>query len=172
MYNVNESFEEQFENAKFADHIEVHTTGKNENLFGVFEFLKNNFAGELGICISKNHDKKEKIEIIEKVKRTIYPRKLIVQADGNSISGHDNEISTTQKTIEECKNLQNVKDIILIAAGGTNLKTAELAKMSCVKIDGIAWGSYARKILFDDKNTDEKTKLQSAKNLIQTLTLI
>ena len=147
MFNLKQSFEEQYEQAKTADYIEIHTNGKDKNICEVFEFLKKNFNGKIGICISQNPNTKEKIEIITKVKDIIFPQKLIVQADGNSISGFDNEISTTQKAIEECKNYQNIENIILIASGGTNMKTAQLAQKEGIKLDGIAWGSYARGLL-------------------------
>ncbi|MCR4880817.1 MAG: 4Fe-4S binding protein [bacterium] len=169
MYNLNQSFETQFLQAKSADCIEIHTNGKDQNLYEIFEFLKQNYDGKIGICISQNTDTQEKIKIITKCKDIISPKKLIVQADGNSISGFDNEIKTTQKAIEESKNFQNIDNITLIASGGTNFKTAELAKAEKVRLDGIAWGSFARKIIFDNENDTEENKLKKAKELIGSL---
>ena len=169
LYNLNNSFEEQFEQAKTADYIEIHTNGKDENLFEIFEFLKQNYKGEIGICISQNSDPKEKISIIKKVRDIISPKKLIVQADGNSISGFDNDIKTTQKAIEECKNYQDTENIILLASGGTNLKTAQLAKSEGVKLDGIAWGSFARKLLLEEENSTASDRLNKAKELINSV---
>ena len=169
MFYMEQAFENQFYQAKTADYIEIHTNGNDANLFEVFEFLKNNYAGEIGICISQNQNTQKKIKIIEKIKDIIFPKKLIVQADGNSISGFDNNLETTQKAIEECKNYQNIEGIILIASGGTNYKTAELAKKSGIKIDGIAWGSFARKIIFEDERENEESKLNKAKKLVYTL---
>ena len=163
MFNLNQTFEEQFEQAKNVDYIEIHTNGKDENLFDIFEFLAKNFQGDIGVCISKNNNPEEKIKIIEKIKEIIAPQKLIVQADGTSISGFDNKISTTQKAIEECEKFQNIKDIVLIASGGTNFNTAALAKEKFLKIDGIAWGSFARKL------ADEEDALSKAKELIDTI---
>ncbi len=166
MFNLKQSFEEQYEQAQTADYIEIHTNGKDENLFDIFEFLKQNFNGEIGICISQNSNTEEKIKIITKLKDIIFPQKLIVQADGNSISGFDNEISTTQKAIEECKNYQNIENIVLIASGGTNMKTAQLAKNERIKLDGIAWGSYARGLL------TEPDFLEKARELLKSLDLL
>ena len=169
LYSFNQSFEEQFEQAKIADYIEIHTNGQDENLFEVFEFLNQNYNGEIGICISQNPNAKEKIKIIKKIRDIILPKKLIVQADGNAISGFDNEIKTTQKAIEECKNFQNIENIIIIASGGTNLKTAELARSEGIRLDGIAWGSYARKILFEEENLTKSVRLNKARELINTI---
>lgn len=169
LYNLNQSFEEQYEQAKTADYIEIHTNGKDENLFEVFELLKENFKGKIGICISQNPNTKEKIEIITKVRDIISPENLIVQADGNSISGTDNDIKTTQKAIEECKNYQKISGITLIASGGTNCKTAELAKAEGIRLDGVAWGSFARKLIFEDENATEENKLNRAKKLVNSI---
>ena len=163
MFNLNQTFEEQFEQAKDVDYIEIHTNGKDENLFDVFEFLAKNFQGDIGVCISKNNYPEEKIKIIEKIKEIIAPKKLIVQADGASISGFDNKISTTQKAIEECEKFQNIKEIVLIASGGTNFNTAALAKEKSLKINGIAWGGFARKL------ADEEDAFSKAKELIDTI---
>ena len=163
IFNLNQTFEEQFSQAQNADYIEIHTNGRNKNLYEIFEFLAKNFQKDLGICISQNNNTEEKIHIIEKIKEIIAPRKLIVQADGNSISGFDNKIATTEKAIEECRNFQNIKNIILIASGGTNMKTSALAEKTNTKIDGIAWGSFARKLF------DENDSLAKAKELIETI---
>ena len=146
-----------------ADYIEIHTNGQNKNLVDVFKYLKKQFNGDLGICISQNNNVKEKIEIIETVKNIIFPKKLIVQADGNPISGLNDSVATTQKAIEEAQNFQCIENIILILSGGTNAQTAKLANEKKLHFDGIAWGSFARKIL------DEKDSYKKAVNLLATL---
>ncbi|MDD3594607.1 MAG: 4Fe-4S binding protein [Candidatus Gastranaerophilales bacterium] len=170
------TFEEQFKEipTKSVNYIEIHTNGKNADLAECFEFLKDNFDGEIGICISSSQTPAEKIEIIEKVKQIIAPQKLIVQADGSSMSGFDNREETTQKAIEECKNFQNISDIILIASGGTNSKTMKLAGQQGLKLDGIALGTYAR-LLIKDYVLAGKSKpkllpaVEIAKNLVKEL---
>ncbi len=163
MFYVNQIFEEQFYQAQEADYIEIHTNGQNKNLVDVFKYLKKQFNGDLGICISQNNNVKEKIEIIETVKNIIFPKKLIVQADGNPISGLNDSVATTQKAIEEAQNFQCIENIILILSGGTNAQTAKLANEKKLHFDGIAWGSFARKIL------DEKDSYKKAVNLLATL---
>lgn len=170
------TFEEQFAEIpiKNVNYIEIHTNGKNSNLFECFEFLKNNFNGEIGICISSSQAANEKIEIIEKIKQIIAPKKLMVQADGSSMSGFDDKEETTQKALEECKNFQNIADIILLASGGTNSKTMKLAKQQGLKLDGVALGTYARLLIKDYVLSGKsKSKLQpaieAAENLIKEL---
>ena len=149
MKNISRNFYEQFSKIKHLpiDCIEIHTNGKDKDLYHVFEILKNEFFGIIGICIANNNNLEEKIEIIENVKKIIAPKKLLVQADGTAISGFDNTEETTQKALEECKKLSCIKDIYLIPSGGVNAKTYMMAKAQNIKIDGIAVGSYARKIV-------------------------
>jgi len=167
IYFEESNFLEQYKNAKTADYIEIHTNGHDDDLFFVFEFLKENFTGKIGICISNNNNVSEKIEIIEKVKAIIAPETLIVQADGNSISGLNNDNITTQKAIAECGNFKNIDNIILIASGGTNECTFKIASDQNIYMDGVAWGSYARKILVSF--TSDNERLAQAKQLINSV---
>ena len=149
MKSYSKSFDEQFaliKNLKI-DCIEIHTNGKNENLYKVFEKLNDEFFGILGLCIANNDNLEEKIEIIENVKKIIAPRKLLVQADGAAMSGFNNSDNTTQKALLECESMGNIRDIFIIPSGGVNSRTYNLAKTQNIKIDGVAVGSYARKIV-------------------------
>ncbi len=167
IFDFDSDFEEQFIQAKTADFIEIHTNGKDKNLLEVFEFLKENYKGEIGICISNNENDAEKIEIIEKVKDIIAPKILIVQADGASISGFANDSTTTEKALLECAKYSAINGIKLIISGGTNAMTFPEAVKRGLKFDGVAWGSFARKIITDNQN--KKIAIKQAKELIAPL---
>ncbi len=155
MLQCENDFEEQFKQAKTADFIEIHTNGKDENIEEIFGFLKANFGGEIGICISNNENDTKKIEIIKMIRDIIAPKILIVQADGASISGFSNEISTTEKTLQECAKFADIKGIKLIMSGGTNAMTYAEAIKRGLTFDGIAWGSFSRKIVAENPNTEQ-----------------
>lgn len=109
---------------------------------------------------------------IEKVKK-ISNNKLIVQADGYPMSGGQDDFNTTLQAVS-CADVINKKFnmvrnkkkngskieskmlykksasrglIPILLSGGTNSNSKKLSNMSGVKVNGIAIGTYARKII-------------------------
>jgi Fe-S-cluster-containing hydrogenase component 2 len=153
-----------------VDYIEIHSNGTDKEIYKCFEFLKVNFKGLKGICISENKiTDNQKIEIIKNIKQILHPEKLVVQADGTSMSGFDNNEHTTIKALEMSKLfLDNVDDIYVMPSGGTNSKTMPLAKQQDLDINGIAVGSYARKIVSAYLSSDEQKAIELASNFVRT----
>jgi len=146
-YSKNKDFKLQFAEIKDldVDYIEVHTNGLNDNIMECFEFLNHNFDGALGVCISGvKISSQGKIQLVEEIKKVIYPKKLIVQTDGASMKGFDNQEETTVPALRAAQDFMEVSDVYIIPSGGTNAKTAKLAKNWGVKINGVAVGTYAR----------------------------
>ena len=76
------------------------------------------------------------------------PYTTIVQADGFPMSGGSDDYKTTLQAVATAEIVQNANlPVYLMLSGGTNSKTAELAKMCGIKYSGVAVGSYARKIV-------------------------
>ena len=74
--------------------------------------------------------------------------RMVVQADGNPISGDEDDYHTTLQAIATADIVfKNKISIPIIASGGTNSRTKEFADLCGVPINGIAVGSYARKII-------------------------
>lgn len=81
--------------------------------------------------------------------------RLIIQADGVPMGGTDNTFGTTLQTIAIAaaiqKNLIEInsdyKNLPILLSGGTNDKTAELARLCGVPWAGIAIGTHARNIV-------------------------
>ena len=72
----------------------------------------------------------------------------IVQADGFPMSGGQDDFKTTLQAVATADTILKFGfDIPVIISGGTNSKTAELANMCDINYNGIAIGSYARKIV-------------------------
>ncbi|MFA6989370.1 MAG: DUF561 domain-containing protein [Candidatus Gastranaerophilaceae bacterium] len=172
-YSTPADFEQTF--FKISDlpvsYIEVHSDGTDEEIFRYFHFLKENFQGLKGICLSGNKiSNLEKIEIIKKIKDIIYPQKLVVQADGTAMSGFDNEKETTIKALEASKLfVESIDDIYVIPSGGTNANTITLAREQKLDINGVAIGTYARKIVWDYLFSDEQKSVEIASVLVKNV---
>ena len=75
------------------------------------------------------------------------------------MSGGDNTFNSTLQAVAMAHIVQPYGTYILMS-GGTNEKTAELAKMCSLKYNGISIGSYARKIVKDRSLTDAVAQAQ------------
>ena len=130
------------------------------------------------LCISIDRSVLGDIKLKERVARMLSKRKpytTIIQADGIAMSGSNDEFGTTLQAVATAQLFQNAKmPAYIMMSGGTNTKSAELAKMCDVHPHCIAVGSYARKIIKDylvqdDILTNEKAMAEAvkiAKNLI------
>lgn len=101
------------------------------------------------ICIDRENFGNK--EVLSRIKDMIINRKpytTIVQADGIPMSGGEDDYKTTLQAVAMAEIIQNAKlPVHIMLSGGTNSKTAELAKMCGINYWGIAIGSWARKIV-------------------------
>lgn len=130
--------------------IEFHASDANEDeVDKIWDDLNKNFDGILSICLGRGKLSNEKV--VNRVKRFIAQRKpytTIIQTDGSPMSGGADDYKTTLQAVAMAEIIQNEKlPVYLILSGGTNSKTAELANQCGVNFNGIAFGSYARKIV-------------------------
>lgn len=159
--------------------IELHASDTDENeVDEIWEYLNKDFDGMLSLCIGRQKLSDERI--LARVRRLVSMRKpytTIIQADGIPMSGSDDEIETTMPAVEMGALIQSVNiPVYLLLSGGTNSKTAELAKSHGVNINGVAMGSYARNavrkyIEANDFFTNEllfTEAVKEAKNLIKS----
>jgi hypothetical protein len=88
--------------------------------------------------------------LVERVREaySITGERMIVQADGDPMSGSEDDFNTTLQTIA-CADIVIKSEIpvMIFLSGGTNSKTGLLAKQCEVEAHGVAIGSYARKIV-------------------------
>ena len=135
---------------KEVDCIEFHIDGQDENeIFSKWKFLNEEYNGLLSICISRGFlGDKDFIERIENMISIRKPKTTIIQADGFPMSGGEDDYKTTLQAIASGEIVQNAKlPVYLMLSGGTNSKTKELAKLCSIDYNGIAVGSFARKII-------------------------
>ena len=135
---------------KGVDFIEFHVDGHDENeIFAKWNYINKVYDGLLSICISRGKIGDE--GLVERIKKMISnraPYSTIIQADGFPMSGGTDDYKTTLQAIAAAEIVQNAKlPVYLMLSGGTNSKTAELAKICGISYNAIGVGSYARKII-------------------------
>lgn len=162
------------------DCIELHAMGDNvDEINSKWDYIKNNFDGILSICTSRSELSDN--GLVTRIKNMIgglEPNRVIVQADGFPMSGTNDDYKTTLQAVATAEIVQNANlPVYIMLSGGTNSKTAELAKMCKIDYHGVAIGSYARKIVRkyierEDFLTNESvfvSALKIARNLVDTI---
>lgn len=135
---------------KGIDCIELHAMGENDDeVFEKWQYINENFDGLLSICTARGHLSEEKmIERIKSMTACRKPFSTIIQADGFPMSGGKDDYKTTLQAVSTAEIVQNAKlPVYIMLSGGTNSKTSELAKMCGINYNGIAIGTFARKIV-------------------------
>jgi len=130
--------------------IELHVMGHDKEDLARKWSVINECNPELAsICIDReNFGNKEVLSRIKDMIANRKPYTTIVQADGIPMSGGEDDYKTTLQAVAMAEIIQNANlPVFIMLSGGTNSKTAELAKMCGINYWGIAIGSWARKIV-------------------------
>lgn len=133
-----------------VDCIELHAMGEDDNdVFEKWNYMNENFDGMLSICTARKNLSDEKmIARINEMVSIRKPNTTIIQADGYPMSGSEDDFKTTLQAVATAELVQNESfPVYLMLSGGTNSKTAELAKLCGINYSGIAVGTFARKIV-------------------------
>lgn len=135
---------------KGIDCIEFHVMGEDESgIYEKWDYINSVYDGLLSICTARGKLSEEKM--ISRIERMTAIRKsytTIVQADGFPMSGGKDDYKTTLQAVATAEIVQNAKmPVYIMLSGGTNSKTAELAKLCGINFNGIAIGTFARKIV-------------------------
>ena len=166
---------------KGIDCLELHAIGRDmAEIRKNWDYIKNNYDGMLSICTSRGE--MSDIALVEFIKEMITdlpPYRVIVQADGFPMSGGLDDYKTTLQAVATAEIVQNANlPVYIMLSGGTNSRTAELARMCGIDYNGIAVGSYARKIVSNYVSSDDflqnelkfNQALEIARKLVQTVT--
>ncbi len=145
------------------DCIEVHLASKKPP-YDKLKYLIRNAKTPLSFCLDRKYYSNEKIrKIVSKIKKWLGNSDFIIQADGVPMSGGKNDFNSTLQAVAMAHIVKEYGTYIILS-GGTNEKTAQLAKMCDIKYNGIGVGSYAREII-KGKNIEDAVK--AAENLVE-----
>lgn len=118
----------------------------------VNEYLNDNY---ISMCLDRSQ--LSDTEVIRRIKAAheISGERMIVQADGVPMSGGKDDFNTTLQTIAISDIVRKSGlPVMILASGGTNSKTGNLAKLCEVDINGVSIGTFARKLVADYINKD------------------
>lgn len=161
------------------DCVEFHILGDEKDIFIKWDEINSMFKGPISISINRSKIGDEAlISLISKLLKTREPNSVIIQADGIPMSGGKDSFKSTLQAISTADLFLGANlNCYVMCSGGTNSKTSELAKMCEVPIEGVAIGSYARKIVkeytqredfFENKEVTENA-LSISKNLVERI---
>ena len=158
------------------DCIEYHILGnEGDSLYQKWDEINSMYKGPVSININRAEiGDDDIISLISKLIKTREPYSVIIQADGIPMSGgKDSYKSTLQAVATADLFLDANLECYLMCSGGTNSKTAELAKLCGVNVQGVAIGSFARKIVQEftlrDDFFENKEVLNSALSISKAL---
>ena len=162
-----------------VDFLELHIMGHDKSdLEKKWQVINDCHPQYASICIDReNFGNKEVLERIKEMISVRKPYTTIVQADGVPMSGGSDDFKTTLQAVAMAEVIQNAElPVLIMLSGGTNSKTAELARMCGINFWGIAIGSWARKIVKpyitkEDFWTNKEAQSEAiliAKNLIDS----
>jgi ferredoxin len=133
------------------DSIEYHAVSpKTDEVIQGWNELQSLFpGGMLSYCIDRKHS--GDLDFVDRISKALKGREdwsTIIQADGNPMSGCDNDESTTLQALASAQlfDRMNAKAYLLLS-GGTNARTGWLARMMGINYHGVSVGSYARHLV-------------------------
>lgn len=132
------------------DCIELHAIGESdEEIINKWQDISDSFKGMLSCCLDRSKLGNERI--VARIRKLIGDREnftTIIQTDGAPMSGGNDDYKTTLQAVAHAEIIQNAKlPVFIVLSGGTNSKSAELAKICGISPHGVAIGSYARQIV-------------------------
>lgn len=180
-----------------AECFELHAAVADDNIIidewkVILEINPNNFNS---MCLDRLHLGNFGLENrIQKIKE-LSNGKLIVQADGYPMSGGTDDFNSTLQAVACAdvinkkfnmkknkkkinnkiesrmlyKNIDSNTNVPIVLSGGTNSKSKMLANLSGVRINGVAIGTYARKIV--EHLTKEENFLEDSQKISEALIL-
>ena len=133
-----------------ADILELHIMGHDKKDLEYKWKVINDCAPKLAsICVDRSSmGNSELLAVINDMISYRKPYTTIIQADGVPMSGGNDDYATTLQAVAMAEIIQNAKlPVYLTLSGGTNSKTLELCQKCGIHPNGIAIGSWARKII-------------------------
>lgn len=169
IYQKEIQIDKLLDDIKEADCIEFHIISDNKKeILDKWQYLVKNYDGFLSIALNRSiFSDKDMFEILSEMIEIAKDKYLMIQADGKSMSGGVDDYNSTLQAVATADILikSGIK-VPIIISGGTNSKSFKLAKLCSVDINGVAIGSFARKLVKNYINIDDEKALDIAKKLV------
>ncbi len=130
------------------DCIEFHCSSEDENqIIDLWNKIKSIYKNNVGVCLDRSKSGDAKIIRLLKKFNESMPD-LIIQCDGKPMSGNSNDLKSNLQSVAFAELIRSSGlSNFLILSGGTNAKSSYLADLLEININGVAVGSYARKLV-------------------------
>jgi len=135
-----------------AENIELHAIIDNDDSvmsdwLVIDGLVQNNFVS---MCLDRSQLSDNHLVNRINAVYEISGERTIIQADGAPMSGGSDDFNTTLQAVAIADIIRKSKiPVMVLASGGTNSKTGELARMCNVFLNGVSIGTYARKVVRD-----------------------
>ncbi|MEA1984397.1 MAG: 4Fe-4S binding protein [Euryarchaeota archaeon] len=133
-----------------AENLELHAIIDDDEAVIEDWKLINRLVPDNFISMCLDRSQLSNRHLIQRIKDVydITGNRTIIQADGDPMSGGSDNFNTTLQAIAIADIVQKSKiPVMLLGSGGTNSKTAELARLCNVGLNGVSLGTYARRIV-------------------------
>ncbi len=133
-----------------AETFELHAIIPDEESVMADWQLMNKILPDNYISMCLDRSQLSDTQVIRRIKsaQEITGERMIVQADGVPMSGGLDDFNTTLQAIAISDIIRKNKlPVMVLASGGTNSKTGELARLCGVSVNGVSIGTFARKIV-------------------------
>ena len=157
---------------KIADCIEFHIiTDDKEEILTKWQYLVDNYKGFLSIALNRTiFSDKDMFDILSEMIKIAENKDLMIQADGLAMSGGVDDYNSTLQAVATADIIiKNGIKLPIIISGGTNSRSIELAKLCGVEVNGVAVGSFARKIVSGYIDNEPYIALAKAKKLVSSI---
>ena len=155
--------------------VEIHTG--NNSIEEVKNFLELNVSllkniELLSFCVESKRFNPAELQNYVSSLINLVSQKVIIQIDGIPMGATDKHCSSLQAVSAAAVLLENKLDAYIQLSGGTNQFTKKLVNQLGLKISGIAYGTFARKIILsylDELEDNFSAQLQRIVNITTSL---
>ncbi len=138
-----------------AENIELHAAVRDhEPVLKEWELVTRLLPGQfVSVCLDRGYLSNRELQVrIERMLELAHGR-MIVQADGIPMSGGRDDYNTTLQAVATADVVAKTKlPVHLLLSGGTNAKTAQLARLCGVPFAGVSVGTFARHLVYEEIN--------------------
>ena len=133
-----------------AETLELHAVSIDDDAMLTDWKLLNSLIADNFISICLDRALLSNAHLLDRIRQVhaITGERLTIQADGIPMSGNSDDFGSTLQGVATAHVVkQSGIPVALVASGGTNSYTRQLAKLCGVDIHGVAVGTFARKIV-------------------------